>query len=110
MPTFGSDRDQPYCSEHREVLGDMRLGQSQSVNKVTDGCLPGAKCVKEVPSAGFGDGVESIGRRRSPGHKEIICPYWYVSRREVSQSCRWAGEGSYSQGRTVGTLVHRARD
>ena len=47
----------------------MGLALSEPINQVTDRCLPRAESVKELPSAGFGDGVESIGRGRSSGHQ-----------------------------------------
>jgi hypothetical protein len=79
MPTFGSDRDQSNCPEHREMLGDLRLAQLQPIDKVADGGLPGTEGVEEFPTAAFSDSVERIGGRRSSGHNGIICSYRYMS-------------------------------
>lgn len=68
MPTFSADRDQINRPEHREMFGDLGLGQPQSIDKVADGGLFGAKGIEELSTAAFRHSVERVSRRRSSGH------------------------------------------
>ena len=79
MPTFGSDRDQSNCPEHRRDAWRLGAGSAEPIDKVADGGLPGTEGVEEFPTAAFSDSVERIGGRRSSGHNGIICSYRYMS-------------------------------
>jgi hypothetical protein len=59
------DRHEVDRPQDAEVLRDLRLRQPEPVDEVADRRLPGPEGVEQPATAGIGDGVERIGRRRS---------------------------------------------
>ena len=60
----GADEHEPDCSQHAEVLGHLRLAETEPVDELAHRDLPVANGVEELTPARLGDGVERIRRRR----------------------------------------------
>jgi hypothetical protein len=56
-------------AQHGEVLGHLRLAETESLHELVHRDLPGADGVEEAAAAHISDGVERIRRRRGGSHE-----------------------------------------
>src|SRR5947209_10016337 len=69
MSSFSANEDEADSSQDAEVLGDLRLSKTQSVDEISYGRFAGPKCGEKLSATCVRDGIEGIGRGEVWSHE-----------------------------------------
>jgi len=75
MATVDPDGHQVHSSQHGEVLRDLGLAETRTIDEVADRGLAVAEGVEQLATADLSDRIEGVGCRRRSGHAGIIYRY-----------------------------------